>query len=542
MSWPQFSRNNGDVYVEPDMSTNGDTLVYKRPVNPWPIAASVMLATFLEVLDTTIAAVSLDHIAGSLSATYDQATWVLTTYLVANAVVLPSSGWFGQRFGRKRFLLTCLLIFTAANLFCGLSVNLPMLLLMRVVQGAGGGALQPISQAILTETFPKEQQGRAMGLYGLGVVVAPIIGPVLGGWITDNYSWPWIFYIKVPIGLLAAWMINKYVQDPPWMTSRNAGLLDSIGLGFMSLWLGCQEILLDKGQEDDWFGSRFITSMFWMGLVGLIVFIIREMRADRPLVNLRVLRHRNFAFGSLLIGAVGALLYGMTTIVPIFLETLMGYPAFQSGIAMIPRGVGSFLAMPLVGKLTEKMDGRVLVAIGFVLFGWSTYSLSHVTLDISPWSLSWPLFVNGLSVGFLFVPLNVLSLGGLPFREINDATGIYNLLRNVGGSAGISAVSTLLARRAEVHQFMMVRHLHPANYLYQGRLDGLANLLQMRTADDPSRALQLASRLVYGGLIKQSTLWAFVDIFEWTMLFCGICILLAFLLKKVKAAGHIAVH
>lgn len=524
------------------MTTSFEQQDYRPSTNPWMIALAVMLATFLEVLDTTIAAVSLQHIAGGLSATYDEATWVLTTYLVSNAVVLPSSGWFGARFGRKRFLLACLLIFTAANFFCGLAVSLPMLLVMRIIQGAGGGALQPISQAILIESFPKEQQGRAMGLYGLGVVVAPVIGPVLGGWITDNYSWRWIFYIKVPLGLLAFWLISKYVQDPPWVRKARAGKLDSLGFGFMALWLGCQEIFLDKGQEDDWFGSHFITLMILLAVLGLIFFVVRELKTRKPVVDLRVLRNRNFGFGSLLMGGVGALLYGMTTIVPIFLETLLGYPAYQSGVAMIPRGVGSLIAMPIAGKLAEKMDGRLLVAAGFVMFGWSTYSLSRMSLDISPWTLLWPLFMNGVAVGFLFVPLNVVSLGGLRLEEMNNATGIYNLMRNVGGSVGISAVSTLLARRSQVHQLMMVEHLSPVSFSFRNRLAGLTRYLQVHSTGGLPDARHRSASMLYHLLLQQSYLWAFVDIFEWTTVLCGACLLLIVLLKRTRARGHISVH
>ena len=524
------------------MTFNSPQQEYRPSSNPWLIALAVMLATFLEVLDTTIAAVSLQHIAGSLSATYDEATWVLTTYLVSNAIVLPSSGWFGAKFGRKRFLLACLLIFTVANLFCGLSVSLPMLLLMRIIQGAGGGALQPISQAVLLESFPKEQQGRAMGLYGLGVVVAPVIGPVLGGWITDNYSWRWIFYMKVPLGLLAFWLISKYVQDPPWVRNARAGKLDNMGFGLMALWLGCQEIFLDKGQEEDWLGSSFITWMIALAVIGLVLFVIYELTTDKPIVNLRLLRNRNFGFGTLLMGGVGALLYGMTTIIPIFLETLLGYPAFQSGVAMIPRGVGSLLAMPVAGKLTEKMDGRLLVAAGFVMFGWSTYSLSCVNLDISPWSLLWPLFLNGVAVGFLFVPLNVVSLGGVRLDQMSNATGIYNLMRNVGGSIGISAVSTLLARRSQLHQVTLVGDLSPLSPAFRNRLHGLSGYLQAHSSGGSSDSLHKAAIILYHTLVQQSYLWSFIDIFEWTTIFCGLCLLLILLLKKAKSTGHISVH
>src|ERR1700757_1819301 len=298
-------------------------------VNPWLIALSVMLATFMEVLDTSIANVALSHIAGSLSVSTDESTWVLTTYLISNAIVIPSTAWFGQRFGRKRFLMTCVAIFTISSFLCGLATSLPMLLLMRIIQGAGGGALQPIAQSILLESFPKEKQGQAMGVYGLGVVTAPILGPVLGGWITDNYSWRWIFLINVPVGLLALMLMQRFIHDPHWIRNSRPARLDVIGFGFMSLWLGCQEVLLDKGQEDDWFGSRFIILMAVLAVVGLVVFIARELATEKPFVDLRVLKNYNFSLGLVLMSFAGVTLYGLTAIIPLFLQSLLGYTALQ---------------------------------------------------------------------------------------------------------------------------------------------------------------------------------------------------------------------
>src|SRR6185312_2519812 len=309
---------------------------------------------FMEVLDTSIANVALEHIAGSLSVSADESTKVLTTYLISNAIVIPTTAWFGQRFGRKRFLMTCVGIFTVASFLCGLSTSLPMLLLMRVIQGAGGGALQPIAQAIMMESFPKEKQGQAMGVYGLGVVVAPILGPVLGGWITDNYSWRWIFFINLPVGILALMLMQRFIHDPHWIRNARPARLDVIGFSFMSLWLGCQEVLLDKGQEDDWFGSHFIVIMAALAVVGLIAFLWRVLNAKKPFVDLRVMKNYNFSLGLALMFFAGVTLYSLTAIIPLFLQTLMGYTALESGYSMIPRGLGALIAMPLVGKLVPK--------------------------------------------------------------------------------------------------------------------------------------------------------------------------------------------
>ena len=315
-------------------------------VNPWLIAVAVMLATFMEVLDTSIANVALQYIAGSLSVSTDESTWVLTTYLIANAVVIPSTAWFGQRFGRKRFLMFCVGVFTVASFFCGISTSLPMLLLMRAIQGAGGGALQPIAQSILLESFPKEKHGVAMAVYGVGVVTAPILGPVLGGWITDSYNWRWIFFINVPVGLLALGLMHRFISDPKKHGEAKAPRLDIIGFGFMSLWLGCQEVLLDKGQEADWFGSNFIVLMAVLAAIGFVVFVLRELRVARPFVNLRVLRNYNFSVGMPLMFFLGITMYGLTALLPLLMQTLMGYTALTSGLAMIPRGFGALVGMP----------------------------------------------------------------------------------------------------------------------------------------------------------------------------------------------------
>jgi DHA2 family multidrug resistance protein len=512
----------------------------KPPVNPWLIAVSVMLATFMEVLDTSIANVALEHIAGSLSVSTSESTWVLTTYLISNAIVIPSTAWFGQRFGRKRFLMFCVAVFTGASLFCGLSTSLPMLLLMRAIQGAGGGALQPIAQAILLETFPKEKHGQAIGVYGLGIVVAPALGPVLGGWITDNYTWRWIFFINVPVGILALALMHLFISDPRWIRDAKAPRLDLMGFGFMSLWLGCQEVVLDKGQEDDWFGSHFIVLMTSLAAVGFVVFLIRVLSAAKPFVDLRVLKNYNFSLGTSLMFFQGLMLYGLIAAIPLFMQTLLGYTALTSGVAMLPRGLGSILAMPIAGKLVNKLPGRYLVAGGFFGFAASSFLLSRIDLDISPHVLVWPLFFNGASIAFFFVPLNSLALGALRPDQISNASGIFNLMRNVGGSVGISIVTTLADRRAQVHQTFLAGHLTPYDAAYQARLLGMSSMLahQSGTVDGHQQALGEIGKI----LIGQASLLAYVDVFLVFAGLCGLCAAGALFMKNIKAAGPVMAH
>ena len=513
-----------------------------RPqINPWFIALAVMLATFMEVLDTSIANVALGHIAGNLSVSTDEATWVLTSYLISNAIVIPTTAWFGQRFGRKRFLMVCVAIFTISSLLCGLATTLPMLLVMRIIQGAGGGALQPIAQAVMLESFPKEKHGQAMGIYGLGVVVAPIIGPVLGGWITDNYSWRWIFFINIPVGLIALALMQRFIHDPQWIKNARPPRLDMIGFGFMSLWLGAQEVLLDKGQEEDWFGSHFINLMLILAVVGLVAFVIRALTARESFVDLRVLKNYNFTLGLVLMFCAGVTLYGMTAIIPLFLESLMGYTALQSGLAMIPRGLGALVAMPLAGRLVGKVPGRYLVAGGFLSFGLASLALSRISLDVSPWIMFWPLFFSGVSIAFMFVPLNTIALGSLKPEQIGNASGIFNLMRNVGGSVGISLVTTLVARAAQMHQTILAARMTPYDAAYRSTLQATTSALAAHST--LADAQQQAVGTMYHTLLSQANLLAYLDNFRWFALICVICVAGALILKNVKShGGPIAAH
>jgi MFS transporter, DHA2 family, multidrug resistance protein len=509
-------------------------------VNPWLIAMAVMLATFMEVLDTSIAAVSLPYIAGSLSATTDEATWVLTSYLVANAIVLPASGWFSQRFGRKRFLIACIMIFTVSSFLCGAATSLWMILVARALQGAGGGALQPLSQSILLESFPPAKRGQAMAAYGFGVVVAPVLGPTLGGWITETYTWRWSFYINIPIGILAVIMISRLVTDPPYIRDAKPGKFDGIGLGLLAIWLAALQIILDKGQEDDWFGSSLIRWMAVFLVVGLAAFLWRELRMYKPLVELRVLKYRNFGIGCLQIFMFGGVVYGMVTLLPLFFQTLMGYTALAAGIAVAPRGIGAVFAMPLVGFLMTKFDPRRLIGVGFLGVGICNLYLGHVTLDIAPTSLFWAITISGFFLGFVFVPLATVAMGTLPNEMINSASGIYNLFRNLGGSIGIAVVNTLLVRHEQVHRTELIHSVTLQNPLLRGTLDTFQGL--MATRMDPVDAMRRALKLLELTVDQQAALWSYVDDFRYLALAAFFTVPLGWLLVKVAPGKKVAAH
>ncbi|MBV9405553.1 MAG: DHA2 family efflux MFS transporter permease subunit [Acidobacteriaceae bacterium] len=523
-------------------AANPAAAVQWRPSsNPWLIAVSVMLATFMEVLDTSIASVALPYIAGSVSATNDEATWVLTSYLVANAIVLPASSWFGLRFGRKRFLLVCIGIFTASSFLCGAAPSLGILLLARAVQGAGGGALQPISQAILLESFPPEKRGLAMAVFALGVVVAPVLGPTFGGWLTDNYSWRWSFYINIPIGILAVFLIMRFVEDPPYIKNAKPGRIDLWGLGLLAVWLAALQIILDKGQEDDWFSAVWIRWAALAAVVGFVLFLVRESLHPKPLVDLKVFKNRNFALGCLLITLFGAAIYGMVTLLPLFYQELLGYTAQAAGIAVSPRGIGAICAMPIIGILTTRMDNRWLIGSGFVIFGITSILFGHVNLDISQWSFLFAITLSGFGSGNVFVPLSTTTMGTLANEQIGNASGLYNLLRNVGGSIGISVVNTIVARHSQLHRSELVHSLHAGNPLVQQHLSALQHVVSTTNAAGTVTANRIAYKLLDGTLNAQARLWSYVDDFRYLALVCFACAPLVLLFKRAKARPG-AVH
>ena len=503
-----------------------------KGVNPWLIAASVMLATFMEVLDTAIASVALPYIAGSLSASNDEATWVLTSYLVANAIVLPASNWCSLRFGRKRFLVTCVIIFTIASFACGAAPTLPLLLLARIVQGAGGGALQPLSQAILFESFPPAKRGAAAAVFAFGVVVAPVLGPTLGGWLTDTYSWRYAFYINIPIGILAVIMISRFVHDPPYIKNAKVPPFDNLGFGALVVWTGCLQIILDKGQEDDWFGATWIRWAFCFMITAFIWWLWMSWNRKNPLVDLKVMKNRNFAIGCLLIFLFGIAIYSTVTVLPLFYQELLGYTAFTAGVVVAPRGIGAICGMPVIGYLSNKVDPRYLLTFGFIVFGMTTFYFGQVTLDISPTTLLIPILITGFGLSFVFVPITTAAYGTLPNEQLGNASGLFNLMRNVGGSIGISIAATLLTRRAAVHQNLIVNSVPQTGQQFQNSVQNTTGYLSGYYGH--VNAAGPATATLYRELQRQAASWAFVDVFRWLSLLSFGCVFAVWMLKKVK--------
>ncbi len=495
-----------------------------------------MLSTFMVVLDSSIANVALPHIAGNLSASTDESTWVLTSYLVSNAIMLPASGWIARRIGRKRLLMISILVFTLASMVCGMAINMPMLIVARVLQGTGGGGMQPLAQSILLESFPPRLHGKAMAAYGVGIVVAPVIGPTLGGWITDSYSWRWIFYINLPVGLLALFMANLYIEDPPYLRHAIEGAIDYLGFGLMAVWLGTMQLVLDKGQEADWFEATWICWVSAVSAVAFLGFVVRELMNRDPIVQLRALANRNFAMGTLITGLYGVVLYGVTALLPLFLQTLLGYSALDSGLAVSPRGLGSMLAMVVVGSLVNRFDGRILLSIGLAIFGLSSIVLSQVNLDISMGAVAWPNFFNGFGGGFVFVPLTTLAMGRLRKQEMGNAAGIYNLVRNLGGSIGISALTAFLIRGAQTHQNYLAANLTAGNPALGSTIQGLAARFGMGGADAVT-AHREALGAVYGNLQQQASLMAYADNFRLLGYLSMLCIPLVMLMARPQAVA-----
>jgi MFS transporter, DHA2 family, multidrug resistance protein len=521
--------------------TDSSTELQHPRTNPWIIAVSVMLATFMEVLDTAIVAVALPYIAGSLSASTSEATWVLTSYLIANAVILPGSNWFSLRFGRKRFLICCVLIFTAASFCCGAAPSLAFMVIARIVQGAGGGALQPLSQAILLESFEPRKRGIAMAVFAFGVVVAPVLGPTLGGWLTDTYSWRYSFYINIPFGILTMIMIGRFVEDPPYVRDAKVGRFDNLGFGLLALWTGCLQVILDKGQEVDWFGAKWVRFTAVVVAVSLVLFIVHCLRAKAPMVDLRVLRDRNFAVGCLLMVLFGLSVYSTITVLPLFYQELLGYTAFTAGIVVFPRGLGAIVAMPVIGYLGGKIDARILLTFGFLVFGITSLVFGNVNLSVSPTTLLWPIVITGFALSFVFVPITTESYGTLLNEQIGNASGIFNLVRNIGGSIGISLAQTLLTRRSAVHQNEIINYVARSQVWFQQQVTSLNAFLGR--AANPANALPRSQLSLYQQLGQQALLWAFVDVFRWTAVLCFLCMVMVWLFRKVKhGAGHRAVH
>jgi DHA2 family multidrug resistance protein len=513
-----------------------------RTINPWIIAISVMFGTFMEVLDTTVVNVSLPHIAGSMSASIDEATWALTSYLVANAIILPITGWLANFFGRKRLLMLSISGFTIASFLCGLAPTLPLLILFRCLQGAAGGCLQPLSQAVLLEAFPPQDRGKAMGFWGLGIVVAPILGPVLGGYLTDSYDWRWVFYINIPVGIASFLMTRAFIWDPPYIKRSSAGSIDYWGIGFLALAIAALQIMLDKGEEEDWFSSNLIQILCVAAVVFLIVFIVWELRTKDPVVRLSVFKDRTYSAGVILMTCVGFVLYGSMVLLPIWLQTLLGYPALQAGIALAPRGMGSFIAMPIVGSLLAKGDARKFLASGIVISAGTMFAFSRLSLDAGYWNFFWPQFIQGISLGLLFVPLTTITMGLIPREQMGNATSIFNLMRNLGGSFGIATVTSLASRHMQTHLNYLSSHVTADNPRAGVMLQNFQGMMQNRGAG-PVAARTESYIMLEGVLQRQAAILSYIDVF---LILCGVFLAilpLILIMKRPKKGGApIAAH
>jgi DHA2 family multidrug resistance protein len=528
------------------MTTAAITLdqdVWRPRYNPWLIAVVVALAAFMEVLDTSIANVALPYIAGDLGASNDQSTWVLTSYLVSNAIILPMTGWLAGTFGRKRFFMSCLGIFTVSSLLCGFAPSLGFLLLFRVMQGAGGGGLQPMAQAILADTFPPEKRGLAFALYGITAIIAPTIGPTLGGWITFNYSWRWIFFINLPVGIMAWLLVRRFVEDPPYMQRlKGAGVkLDYVGIALLAIGVGALQILLDKGQEDDWFGSRFITSLVVISAVCLISLVVWEWFEKAPIIDVRMFKNLNFAGASVMLFMLGVLLFSSLVLMPQFLQTLLGYTSQLAGLALSAGGLLLLLETPLTGQLTTKVQARRLIAFGWLALAIAMfYSTRRIDLQISFKAAVWLRVAQVVGLGFLFTPITLVAYIGIPAEKNNSVAGIANFMRNMGSSVGTSLVTTLIARRSQFHQLRLVEKARIDNPNFANMAQALKQHF-MTGGLSRHESLATAYAQIYQTVQSQAASLAYVDTFMVLCVAAGIMFCLSFLLKKNDPGGG-AVH
>jgi len=523
----------------------------KAPVNHWIVALTVTLATFMEVLDTSIANVALPYIAGGLGVGKSQSTWVLTSYLVANAIVLPLSGWLIGLIGRKRYYMGCVFLFTLSSALCGAAPSIELLILFRVLQGIGGGGLQPSEQGILVDTFPKRQLGMAMAVYGVAVVVAPILGPTLGGWITDNYSWRWIFYINIPVGIVSLILTHFIVEDPPGMAERvkatraTGARIDYVGLSLVTIGLGSLEVIFAKGQEWDWYNDPFWRAQVFMvgAALGLSAFVIWEARHPTPIVNVRLLADRNFLACGAIIYLTFAILYGANLILPQMLQELFHYDAFRAGLILSPGAFFTMATMPVVGFLLGKgVDARRIIPFGLICLAVASYWMGSYTLDASPYALNLPRCLQMLGVGMLFVPLNNAAYQYLPTDQINNATGLFNMLRNEGGSFGIAIATVMVDRRSQHHQSRLAEHVTPSNPSYDRWLRFYTESRMARGGVSEVMAERQGAGLVARMVYNQARFWAYLDIYQIYAILALVALPLVFLMKKSVGKGASAPH
>jgi DHA2 family multidrug resistance protein len=530
---------------------------WRPSVNPWIVAMTVTLATFMEVLDSSIANVALPHIAGGLGATQDEATWVLTAYLVANAVILPAGAYMTTFIGRKKFYMICVAMFGISSALCGFAPSLPLLVFFRILQGIGGGGLAPSEQAILADTFPPEKRGQAFAMYGLAVVVAPAIGPTLGGWITDNYDWRWIFFLNIPICLISLFLTSRIVEDPPWVAdqvkqSQKGGVkLDFMGFGLLGLTFGSLEFILDKGQEDDWFASKLITFFVVTMIIAFVAMIWWELKqlreGNRPIVNLTLFKRRNFAISFALMFVLGFSLYGTTILIPQFVQTLLGYTAELAGLVLSPAGFMMMAMMPIVGILSSKVDPRKLIAYGFLSLTASLMVMHTMDLQISYGRLVFLRMFQASGLAFLFIPINMIAYIGVKQSENNDVSGLTNLARNIGGSCGTAFVATMLTRRSAAHENNMIRNLTTGNQAFVEQVKHLKGIFGGGGTGGGNpmigNAAHTAQAYIYNQLHRQAGMLAYLDIIQYLTIFCACMLPLLFFIPKPPShldpgAGH----
>ncbi|KVH54802.1 disulfide bond formation protein DsbA [Burkholderia sp. MSMB1072] len=526
----------------PDRSGASDG-TWRPAANPWLIAIVVTLAAFMEILDTTIVNVALPHIAGTMSASYDEATWTLTSYLVANGIVLPISGFLGRMLGRKRYFLLCIAAFTVCSFMCGVATNLGELIVFRVLQGLFGGGLQPNQQSIILDTFPPEQRNRAFSISAIAIVVAPVLGPTLGGWITDHFSWRWVFLLNVPIGALTVLAVMQLVEDPPWRRGADRGIsIDYIGIGLIAIGLGCLQVMLDRGEDEDWFGSNFIRVFAVLSALGLIGATLWLLRTKKPVVDLSCLRDRNFALGCVTIATFAAVLYGSAVIVPQLAQQRLGYTATLAGLVLSPGALLITLEIPLVSRLMPHVQTRYLVGFGFVLLCASLIYSRTLVPDIDYTHLMMIRCAQSLAIGFMFVPITTLAYLTVPQRLNDDASALFTMFRNVAGSIGISVSTALIRERTQARMAHLSTHMSTLSQNFQDALQENARAIAALTGAPPPAALQTANGRLYETFIAQATILAYIDVFAILAVFCAFSIPLTFLFTPAKAAGGAGGH
>jgi len=500
------------------------------PINKWIIALTVMLPTLIEIIDTSVVNVSLDHIRGSLSAGLDESTWVITSYLVSNAIIIPITGWLSRFIGRKQYLILSIAVFTGSSFMCGSAWSLQSLVFFRVLQGMGGGALQPLSQAILLETFPARQRGMAMAIFGVGVMFGPIIGPLLGGWITDTWSWHWIFFLNVPIGIISILMVMVFIIDPPYM-ERMRMRIDYWGLFLLAIGIGCLQIVLDQGQRADWFSSQAIIYLSFIAASCLILFVMVELFSENPVVNLRAFKHLTFSSGNIIMFLVFFGLFGSIVLLPVYLQTLMGYTSFLAGLALGPGGISTMIAMPIAGVLVNKVNPKAILAFGIVVAAYAVHLMSQFNLFADFNAVLWPRVLLGVGMGFIFIPLTTLTMAAMRKEEMGNATAIFNLLRNLGGSFGVAFITTILARRVQFHQARLIEHLTPFDRNMQVVVPQISEVLRQKGFPPPLLD-QGSLGVIQGELLRQAAMLSFNDAFYLLSIMMAVVLFFVPLMKK----------